>query len=82
MFRLLSAKLDIKDFEKAKDLDEVIRMTKTFIEREIENSEKKGKLELLTSMIKEGILTLKQAADKMNMTVPQFKTAVKKLALE
>ena len=33
-------------------------------------------------MIKEGILTLKQAADKMNMTVPQFKTAVKKLAID
>ena len=35
MFRLLLAKFDIKDFEKAKNLDEVIRMTKTFIDREI-----------------------------------------------
>ena len=40
---------------------------------------KEGKLELLVSMIKEGILTLKQAADKMNMTIPQFETAIKDL---
>ena len=43
--------------------------------------EKKGKLELLMSMIQEGILTLKQAADKMNMTIPQFEEAVKNLAI-
>ena len=64
-------------------------MTYTFIDYEIDNGkkeariegEKRGKLELLTSMIKEGILTLKQAADKMNMTVPQFEEAVKNLAV-
>ena len=43
---------------------------------------KEGKLELLVSMIKEGILTLKQAADKMNMTIPQFETAIKDLPTE
>ena len=41
-----------------------------------------GKLELLISMIKEGTLTLKQAADKMNMTIPQFETAIKNLPSE
>ena len=48
----------------------------------IKEGEKKGKLELLVSMIKEGILTLKQAADKMNMTIPQFETAIKNLPSE
>ena len=72
MFRLLSAKLDIKDFEKTKDLDEVIRMTKTFIDREIENSEKKGKLELLISMIKQGLITIDQAANSIGLTKEQL----------
>lgn len=65
-------------------------MTYTFINREIDNciakdlkeSRKEGKLEPLTSTIKEGILTLKQAADKMNLTIPQFETAIKNLPSE
>ena len=48
----------------------------------IKEGEKKGKLELLVSMIKEDTLTLKQAADKMNMTIPQFETAIKNLPSE
>ena len=69
MLRFLSAKLDRPEYESVKNLDEVIRMTYTFIDREIDNGKKEGKLELLTSMIKKGILTLKQAAEEMNMTI-------------
>ena len=47
----------------------------------IKDGERKGKLELLLSLIDEGILSLQQAADKMNMTVPQFEEAVKNLAV-
>ena len=89
MFRLLENRLDKDEYPNVRDLNEVIKMTYTFIDYEIDNGKKEGrkegrkegKLELLTSMIKEGILTLKQAADKMNMTVPQFEEAVKNLAV-
>ena len=33
------------------------------------------------SMIQDGILTLKQAAKEMNMTILQFKEAIKNLAI-
>ena len=60
-------------------------MTYTFIDYEKDISakegEKKGKLELLSSLIKEGLLTLKQAAEKMNMTIPQFENEIKNLSL-
>ena len=88
MFRLLSAKLHIKDFEKAQDLDEVIRMTKTFIDREIENSEKKGemkgemkgekkgekkgKISAFYEMIKQGLIPLDQAATSLGITSKQL----------
>ena len=61
-------------------------MLKTFrdFDREKDKEEftKEGKLELLANMIKKGILSLKQAAEEMGMTVSQFKTAVKNLAIE
>ena len=79
--RFLAAKFDSEEFRNVQNLDEVIKMTYTFIDYEKEKAakdgEKKGKLELLSSMIKKGILTLKQAADEMNMTIPQFETAIK-----
>ena len=61
-------------------------MLKTFrdFDREKDKEEftKEGKLELLANMIKKGILSLKQAAEEMGMTVSQFKTAIKNLAIE
>ena len=61
-------------------------MVKTFrdFDREKDKEEftKKGKLELLANMIKKSILSLKQAAEEMGMTVSQFKTAIKNLAIE
>ena len=83
--RFLATKFDSEEFRNVQNLDEVIKMTYTFIDYEKEKAakegrkegRKEGKLELLTSMIKKGILTLKQAADEMNMTIPQFETAIK-----
>ena len=48
--------------------------------RGIEKGKIKGQLELLTSLIKDGVLTLKQAAEKMGMTVTKFKAAMKEVA--
>ena len=47
-----------------------------------DEGKKEGRLELLLNMIKKGILSLKQAAEEMGMTVSQFKTAVKNLDIE
>ena len=86
MLRLLENKLDKDDYKNVRNLDEVIKMTYTFIDYEKDISakegEKKGKLELLSSLIKEGLLTLKQAAEKMNMTIPQFENEIKNLSLD
>ena len=65
-------------------------MTKTFRDYDRENDlqegrkegRKEGQLTLLSNMIKKGILTLKQAADEMNMTIPQFETEIKNLSLD
>jgi predicted transposase/invertase (TIGR01784 family) len=84
MLRLLSTKLDKIDYEKAKSLDEVIRMTYTFIDREIENGvkngiknaekkgEKKGKISAFYDMIKNGLITLEQAADSLRISPKQL----------
>ena len=83
--RYLSVVFENDKYNQVNTLEEIIKMTKSFRdydrENDLEEGRKEGKLELLTSMIKEGILTLKQAADKMNMTVPQFEEAVKNLAV-
>ena len=47
--------------------------------RGIEKGKIKGQLELLTSLIKDGVLTLKQAAERMNMSVTKFKALTKEL---
>ena len=76
MLRLLSTKLDKIDYEKAKSLDEVIRMTYTFIDREIENgvknAEKKGKISAFYDMIKNGLITLEQAATSLGISPKQL----------
>ena len=83
--RYLSEVFDNDKYNHVNALEEIIKMTKSFRdydrENDLEEGRKEGKLELLTSMIKKGILTLKQSADKMNMTVPQFEEAVKNLAV-
>jgi hypothetical protein len=41
----------------------------------------KGQLKLLVSLIKDGVLTLKQAAKRIGMTEAKFKSATKELAI-
>ena len=76
MLRFLSAKLDRPEYESVKNLDEVIRMTKTFIDREIENSEKKGEKEgefnTVYNFIKQGLVTIDQAAKSIGLTKEQL----------
>lgn len=40
-----------------------------------------GKLLMLFDLVRDGSLTIEKAAEKANMTVEQFKTALKKIAL-
>ena len=40
----------------------------------------KGKVSALAELVKDGILTLKQAAERMGMSVAKFKAATKELA--
>ena len=41
----------------------------------------KGKVSILAELVKDGILTLKQAAERMGMSVAKFKAAMKELAI-
>ena len=41
----------------------------------------KGKIEILASLVEDGILTLQQAAERMGMSVAKFKAATKELAI-
>ncbi|MDO5362576.1 MAG: hypothetical protein Q4F03_08010 [Eubacteriales bacterium] len=40
-----------------------------------------GKLLMLFDLVRDGSLTIEKAAEKANMTVEQFKTALEKIAL-
>ena len=52
------------------------------LKREAEKEgEKKGKIELLVNMIKEGVISLKQAAQQLGMSVEKFEKEAKNLAL-
>ena len=46
-----------------------------------EQGKVKGQLELLSNLIKDGVLTLKQAAERMGMSVAKFKATMKELAI-
>ena len=43
--------------------------------------EKKGKIEILTKMVNRGIISLKQAAEQLGMSVEKFEKEAKNLAL-
>ena len=62
------------------ELGEQITMC-DFIDRLEEKGKVEGKLELLADLIADGTLTIKQAAEKMSMTVTKFKSAAKKLGI-
>ena len=46
----------------------------------LDEIEKKGKLEILNSLIKKGLLTIKQAAEELGMTPKKLETALNNLA--
>ncbi len=49
---------------------------------EIENSGiEKGKVKILLDLVTDNVLTLKDAASRMNMTIKQFKALAKSMAL-
>ncbi len=48
--------------------------------RGIEKGIEKGKISAFAELVKDGILTLKQAAERMGMTVAKFKAAMKEVA--
>ena len=88
MLRFLSAKLDRPEYESVKNLDEVIRMTYTFIDREIDNGKKEarkegikegkkegkkeGEFNTVYNFIKQGLITLDQAAKSIGLTKEQL----------
>ena len=49
--------------------------------RWLEEGRIEGKIELLADLIEDGTLSIKQAADKMSMTVAKFKSTAKKLGI-
>ena len=53
----------------------------TWLSDTINKAEKKGKIELLVNMIKEGVISLKQAAEQLGMSVEKFEKEAKGLAL-
>ena len=84
MLRFLSTKLDRPEYESVKNLDEVIRMTYTFIDREIDNGKKEGRKEgikegrkegefnTVYNFIKQGLVTIEQAAKSIGLTKEQL----------
>ena len=80
MLRFLSTKLDRPEYESVKNLDEVIRMTYTFIDREIDNGiakglkegRKEGEFNTVYNFIKQGLVTIEQAAKSIGLTKEQL----------
>lgn len=53
----------------------------TWLSNTINEAERKSKIELLVSMIKKGIISLKQAAEQLGISVEKFEKEAKNLAL-
>ena len=74
--RFLSAVFDNPAFEKALTIEEIIKMTKTFRdydrENDLEEGKKEGKLSAFYEMIKQGLITLDQAAKSIGLTKEQL----------
>ena len=80
MRRFLSAVFDNPAYEKALTLEEIIRMTKTFRDYDRENDleegrkegEKKGEFNTVYNFIKQGLVTVEQAAKSVGLTKEQL----------
>ncbi len=80
MRRFLSAVFDNPAYEEALTLEEIIRMTKTFRDYDRENDleegrkegEKKGEFNTVYNFIKQGLVTVEQAAKSVGLTKEQL----------
>jgi hypothetical protein len=80
MFRLLENRLDKDEYQNVRDLNEVIKMTYTFIDYEIDNGrkegrkegEKKGEFNTIYNFIKKGRITIEEAASDIGISVEQL----------
>lgn len=50
------------------------------IEKMMNDREKKGKVEVLAGLVKDGLLNVKDAAARLGMTLEDFEAAMKKLS--
>ena len=53
----------------------------TWLSDTINKGEKKGKIEILTKMVNRGIISLKQVAEQLGMSVEKYEKEAKNLAL-
>ena len=83
--RLLATKFDCDEFKNVQNLDEVFKMTYTFIDYEKEKAakegEKKGEFNTVYSFIKKGRLTIEEAASDIGISVEQLLANFKKYNL-
>ena len=83
--RFLAAKFDSEEFRNVQNLDEVIKMTYTFIDYEKEKAAKEGRAEgefnTIYNFIKKGRLTLEEAASDIGISVEQLLANFKKYNL-
>ena len=83
--RLLATKFDCDEFKNVQNLDEVIKMTYTFIDYEKEKAAKEGRAEgefnTIYNFIKKGRLTLEEAASDIGISVEQLLANFKKYNL-
>ena len=72
--------MDICNFENENVEGEELTVCK-LVDRLEEKGKVEGKLELLADLIADGTLTIKQAAERVGMTVAKFKATAKKLGI-
>ena len=85
MRRFLSAVYDNPAFEQAITLEEIIKMTKTFRdydrENDLEEGKKEGEFNTVYNFIKQGLVTIEQAAKSIGLTEEQLLEGFKKYNL-
>lgn len=81
MLRFFENKFDREEYKNVRNLDEVLKMTYTFIDYEKDKSAKEGKLSAFYDLIKKGIITIEQAASSIGISNEQLIDEFKKCNL-